>query len=80
MVKIWWCGNTNHHTWFKAESLVEISQNVTSPFMINVTCSCLRLDLGIFAATRPNFNYFGHFHNYDVTIRNFILLVGLILH
>lgn len=19
MVKIWWCGNTNHHTWFKVE-------------------------------------------------------------
>jgi hypothetical protein len=37
------------------------------------------LDLGIFATTRPNFNYFGHSHNYDATIRNFILLVGLIL-
>jgi len=27
-----------------------------------------------------NFNYFGHSRNYDATIRNFILLVGLILH
>jgi hypothetical protein len=35
---------------------------------------------GIFATTRPNFNYFGHSHNYDATIKNFIVLVGLILH
>jgi hypothetical protein len=48
--------------------------------MITWTCSRLWLDLGIFAITRPNFNYFGHFHNYDLTIGNFILLVGLILH
>ncbi len=34
----------------------------------------------IFATTRPNFNYFGHFHNYDATIKTFILLVELILH
>jgi hypothetical protein len=40
----------------------------------------LRLDLGIFATTRLNFNYFGHSHNYDATIRNFILLVESILH
>jgi hypothetical protein len=45
-----------------------------------VTCSRLWLDLRIFATIRPNFNYFGHSHNYDATIRNFILLVGLILH
>jgi len=45
-----------------------------------VTCSGLRLNLGIFATTRPNFNYFGHFHNYDATIKNFIVLVELILH
>jgi len=43
-----------------------------------VTCSCLQLDL--FATIRPNFNYFGHSHNYDATIRNFILLVESILH
>jgi len=36
--------------------------------------------LRIFATIRPNFNYFGHSHNYDATIRNFILLVRLILH
>jgi hypothetical protein len=35
---------------------------------------------GNIATTWPNFNYFGHSHNYDATIRNFILLVGLILH
>jgi hypothetical protein len=40
----------------------------------------LQLDLGIFVTTRPNFNYFGHFHNYDAIIRNFILLVRSILH
>ncbi len=47
---------------------------------LHATCSCLQLDLGIFATTRPNFNYFGNFHNYDATIRYFILLVGSILH
>jgi hypothetical protein len=35
---------------------------------------------GNIITTRPNFNYFGHFHNYYATTRNFILLVGLILH
>jgi hypothetical protein len=45
-----------------------------------VTSSLLQLDLGIFATTRPNFNYFGHSHNYDATSKNFILLVRLILH
>jgi hypothetical protein len=40
----------------------------------------MRLDLGIFATTRPNFNYFGHSHNYDATIKIFILLVGSSLH
>jgi hypothetical protein len=40
----------------------------------------MRLDLGIFVTTRPTFNYFGHFHNYDATIKNFILLVASILH
>jgi hypothetical protein len=36
-------------------------------------------NLKIFVATRPNFNYFGHFYNYDVIIQNFILLVVWIL-
>jgi len=57
--------------------LLEISQNVSTSFM---TCSHLRLHLEILATTRPNFNYFGHFHNYDATIINFILLVASILH
>ncbi len=35
--------------------------------------------LEIFVITRPNFNYFGHFHNYDATIEIFILLLGWIL-
>jgi hypothetical protein len=34
----------------------------------------------MFATTRPNFNYFDHSHNYDATIKKFILLVELILH
>jgi len=65
---------------WKLGSLVEISQNVTILFTLHVTCSHLWLDLGIFATTRPNFNYFGHSHNYDATIKNFILLVGSSLH
>jgi hypothetical protein len=52
-------------------TLVKISQNVTSSFTTR---------FGNITSTRPNFNYFGHCHNYDATIRNFILLVGSILH
>jgi len=44
-----------------------------------VTCSHLQLSLGIFTIIRSNFNYFGHFYNYDATIGNFILLVGWLL-
>jgi hypothetical protein len=40
----------------------------------------LWLDSEIFATTRLNFNYFGHFHNYDAIIKIFILLIGSILH
>jgi hypothetical protein len=40
----------------------------------------LWLDLKIFATTRPNFNYFGHSHNYDATIKIFILLIASTLH
>jgi hypothetical protein len=47
---------------------------------LHATYSRSQLDLGIFATTKPNFNYFGHFHNYDATIKIFILLVGSILH
>ncbi len=45
-----------------------------------MTSSCLRLDLGLFATRRQNFNYFGHSHNHDATIGNFILLVKSHLH
>ncbi len=62
---------------FMPYSVIEINQNVTNPFMSHVTYSCLRLDLGTFETTSPNFNYFGHFHNYYATIRNCILLVRL---
>jgi len=47
---------------------------------MHATYNRLRLDLRIFATTRPTFNYFGHFHNYDATIRNFIPSITLILH
>ncbi len=40
----------------------------------------MQLDVGIFATTRQNFNYFDHSHNYDETIKSFILMVGSILH
>ncbi len=45
-----------------------------------MTYSRLRLDLRIFATTKPTFNYFGHFYNYDATIKNFIPLATSILH
>jgi hypothetical protein len=64
----------------KSQTLIEISQNVTTPFTTTCNCSHLWLNLRIFATTRPNFNYFDHSHNYDAIIRNFILLVGSILH
>jgi hypothetical protein len=32
-----------------------------------------------FVIIRPNFTYFGHFHNDDATIEIFILLLGWIL-
>jgi len=64
----------------KVHSLIEISQNVTLNLQLHVTCSHLRLDLRIFATTRPTFNYFGHFQNYDAIIKNFILLIASILH
>jgi hypothetical protein len=59
-------------------SLIEISQNITTPFTTTCNLESFATRFGIFA--RPNFNHFGHFHNYDAIIRNFILLVGLILH
>ncbi len=61
-------------------TLVEISQNVTSPFMTTCDLQLFATRFGNIATTWPNFNYFGHSRNYDATIRNFILLVELILH
>jgi hypothetical protein len=61
-------------------SLVEISQNVTSPFTTTCNLYSFATRFWNIATTRPNFNYFGHSHNYDATITNFILLVGSILH
>jgi hypothetical protein len=34
----------------------------------HATCNRLQVDLGIFVTTKPNFNYFGHSHNYDANI------------
>jgi hypothetical protein len=62
------------------QALVKISQNVTSPFTTTCDLQSFATRFGNIATTRPNFNYFGHSHNYDATIRNFIILVGLILH
>jgi len=59
-------------------ALVAISQNVTSPFTTTCDLYSFATRFGNIATTRSNFNYFGHSHNYDVPIRNFILLVGLI--
>jgi len=64
----------------KRHWIVEISQNVTNPFMTTCNLYSFATRFGNIATTRSNFNYFGHSHNYDATIRNFILLVGLILH
>ncbi len=61
-------------------SLVEITQNVTGPFMTPCNLQSFVIRFGNFAIIRPNFNYFGHSHNYDATIKSFILLVRLILH
>ncbi len=68
------------HNMNQQDAPVEIGQNVTSPFMTTCDLQSFVTKFGNIATTRPNFNYFGHFHNYDATIRNFILLVGLILH
>ncbi len=62
------------------QSLVEINQNVTSSFTTTCDLYLFVTRFGNIAITKPNFNYFGHSHNYDATIRNFILLVGSILH
>jgi hypothetical protein len=76
-VALWfWDCNWYHN--LMVFTLVEISQNVTSPFT-TITCSHLRLDLGILQL-QDQISTIGHSHNYDATIRNFILLVGLILH
>ncbi len=61
-------------------TLVEISQNVTSQFTTTCNLQSFTTRFGNITTTRPNFNYFGHSHNYDAIIKNFILLVGLILH
>ncbi len=74
--KIW---DTINRKWTEA-SLVKISQNVTSPIMTTCNLQSFVTRFGNIAITRPNFNYFGHSHNYGATIRNFILLIGSILH
>jgi hypothetical protein len=60
-------------------TLVEISQNVTGPFTTTCDLYSFVTRIGNIATIRPNFNYFDHSHNYDATIKNFILLVESIL-
>ncbi len=69
-----------YYKFLNIHTLVEISQNVTSPFTTICDLQSFATRFGNITTTRPNFNYFGHSPNYDATIRNFILLVGLILH
>ncbi len=76
--QVFWKRNQDFVSW--ELTLVKISQNVTNPFTTTCNLYHLWLDLGTFATTSPNFNYFGHFHNYNATIEIFILLVGSILH
>jgi hypothetical protein len=61
-------------------TLVEINQNVSIPFTITCDFYSFVTRFGNICNYIPNLNYFGHFHNYDATIKNFILLVGSILH
>ncbi len=60
--------------------LVEISQNVSTPFTTTCDLWSFATRFDNIATITPNFNYFGHSHNYDAIIRNFILLLGSILH
>jgi hypothetical protein len=46
---------------------------------LHATCSHLQLNLRVFTTIKSNFNYLGHFYNYDATIESFILLVGWLL-
>jgi hypothetical protein len=52
-------------------TLVEISQNVTSPFTITCNLQLFMTRFVNIPTTRPNLNYFSHFHNYDATIIKF---------
>ncbi len=52
-------------------TLVEISQNVTSPFWTTCDWLSFATRFGNIATTRSNFNYFAHSHNYDATIIKF---------
>jgi len=57
---------------FTSRNQPKYNQSIRNYMWLTVVC----LDLGIL----QNFNYFGHSHNYDATIKNFILLVGSILY
>jgi len=59
-------------------TLIEISQNVTTPFTISYDLWSFVIRFGNIVIAKPNFNDFGHSHNYDATIKNFILLVGIL--
>jgi hypothetical protein len=51
------------------------------PFHLRLhsTCDHLWLTLGVFTTIRSNFNYFGHFYNYETTPKNLILSNGWLL-
>ncbi len=61
-------------------ALVEINQNIIIPFMTTCNLQLFVIRFENICTIRPTFNYYGRFHNYDTTIRNFILLVASILH
>jgi len=79
---LFWCKILHYHDQknFQWEGYKLFFTNKNQPKCNHSIYDYMRLDLWIFATTRPTFNYFDHFHNYDATIRNFILLVASILH
>ncbi len=72
------CGCLAHFS-TKRFSLVEISQKCNhSIYICDLQSFVIRFEN--ICNYKTKFQLFGYSHNYDATIRNFILLVGLILH
>ncbi len=72
----------NHipHPSFYPLSLVEISQNVSTPFTITCNLQSFATRFGNICNYKTKFQLFWSFYNYDATIKIFILLVGSTLH